>query len=680
MVDIRTIRGKDKKDALAKARVEYGGNFVILTTKDIKVGGFLGLGMKTEHELRIMLNNSIYDRKNNSEEKSSYDSSIEDDDNMHRSKILSDRIEMKKHGTEAIDASEMADRIASISRRLKEDLKKRNANKVNTNTASSLDTPAFNNKEENAEELGFADEFSNKNDNADIGNNSSYTENNNTDFNINSADVLERKNNIDINNVSERNNIADRNNYNNIERGNDNFTPLPHFNNSQYSNSPFANSIFANMGNRMLSDSSYNSNNSSNSNSYGNFSNNSFMNSMNSNVHNNMNSYANNTVNNSQINNSIDENVKRLVQEQIKDIVKEYLENSIPNLNANKNYNSNNINDIYNDNTYNQKTEYNDLFRDEESEIRDSIEEIKEFREENNLARETRDNKISSRNKIRNYFENNTENDSEVTVADGMEESFNYLRNREFPEEILLDLREYLLTSSNARFFQSKDVIIEEVEKYFSERLMLSNGIDIGVKKKIIVFVGPTGVGKTTTIPKIAAQHMKSGKKVSFVTIDNYRIAAVDQLQRYASIMKVPFTSGSTPEALRAEIRKMDNSSLLFIDTMGRSPKGAEDIVAMSKYFTTVGRFDMDIQLVMSSTAKYKDAVKILNAFKPTNYKGVILTKVDETDYLASSICAIIKKKLPITYITHGQGVPKDISTAKKYGYKIMEGLFGDTK
>ena len=100
MVDIRTIRGKDKTDAFAKARVEYGGNFVILTSRDIKVGGFLGLGMKTEHELRIMLNNSIYDRKNNNsdENRSSYD---EEDEGMHRSKLLSDRIEMKKHGTEA---------------------------------------------------------------------------------------------------------------------------------------------------------------------------------------------------------------------------------------------------------------------------------------------------------------------------------------------------------------------------------------------------------------------------------------------------------------------------------------------------------------------------------------------------------------------------------------------------
>ena len=137
MVDIRTIRGKDKTDAFAKARVEFGGNFVILTSKDIKVGGFLGLGMKTEHELRIMLNNSIYDRKNssmNNEEKSYSD----DDDEMHRSKLLSDRIEMKKHSSETIDASEMADRIVSITKALKEKSASRNNSfSSNNNTSRS---------------------------------------------------------------------------------------------------------------------------------------------------------------------------------------------------------------------------------------------------------------------------------------------------------------------------------------------------------------------------------------------------------------------------------------------------------------------------------------------------------------------------------------------------------------
>ena len=665
MVDIRTIRGKDKTDAFAKARVEYGGNFVILTSKDVKVGGFLGLGMKTEHELRIMLNNSIYDRKNNSlEEKNSYS---DEDDEMHRSKLLSDRIEMKKHSSETIDASEMADRIVSITKALKE----KSASRNNSSSSNNSSNTSSANIEEN-----------------------SYSNDENDDI---------PKELLNDNNIKIEDRIYDNNTNNIRERSIDNFSSFPNFNNNQYSN--FSNSNFSNMRGSMLSD--YPNNNSfSPINNYSNFNNNSFMNSMNNNIPNftnnnvmynhassNNNSNQNNNQNN--INNSVDDNVKKIVQEQIRDIVKEYLGNSFPNINLNKT-NSNNSN-TYDEPKYQNRMPYSD----EEDEINNAIEEIKESRREyreHRDSREHRDNREENnnirerKNSIRDYFEEDNkdmdfdssnddiENGSDINVSDGMEDSFNYLRDREFPEEVLLDLREYLLTSSNARFFQSKDVIREEVEKYFADKLMLSNGIEIGAKKKIIVFVGPTGVGKTTTIPKIAAQYMKSGKKVSFVTIDNYRIAAVDQLQRYASIMKVPFTSASTPEALRAEIRKMDNSSLLFIDTMGRSPKGTEDIVAMSKYFTTVGRFDMDIQLVMSATAKYKDALKILNGFKPTNYKGVILTKVDETDYLASSICAITKKKLPITYITHGQGVPKDISTAKKYGYKIIEGLFGNVK
>ncbi len=660
MVDIRTIRGKDKTDAFAKARVEYGGNFVILTSKDVKVGGFLGLGMKTEHELRIMLNNSIYDRKNNNadDDRNSYS---EDEDEMHRSKLLSDRIEMKKHSSETIDASEMADRIVSITKALKEKSANRNNHSSNNASRSAVQENSYSTENENIPEELLNDNSSN---------------------NSSKVNVIEEK--IEDNNIR--------------EKSADNFIPLPNFSNNQYPN--FQGSTFANMRNPMLSD--YPNNNSfSPIDNYSNFTNNNnipnnngfmngSMNNFNNNVmYNNHTSTSNNNINNNQnnVNSSVDDNVKKLVQEQIRDIIKEYLETNIPNINLNKN-NSNNSDDS----KYQNKTSY--AVSSEEDEIKNAIEEIKETRRElrgiKSHKEVNNENKLKeNKNTVKDYFNNDDaeetdydneediENNSEANVSDGIEESFNYLRDREFPEEILLELKEYLLTSSNARFFQSKDVIKEEVEKYFAERLILSNGIEVGTKKKIIVFVGPTGVGKTTTIPKIAAQYMKSGKKVSFVTIDNYRIAAVDQLQRYASIMKVPFTSASTPEALRAEIRKLDNSSLLFIDTMGRSPKCAEDIVAMSKYFTTVGRFDMDIQLVMSATAKYKDALKILNGFKPTNYKGVILTKVDETDYLASSICAITKKKLPITYITHGQGVPKDISTAKKYGYKIIDGLFG---
>ncbi|WP_157150704.1 flagellar biosynthesis regulator FlhF [Brachyspira sp. SAP_772] len=593
MVDIKVINGKDRTDALAKARVEYGNNFLILTSKDLQVGGFLGFGKKTAHELRIMLNHSIYERRNTEREDN------REEDEEYSSKLNSDRIEMNKHKTEVLDASEMANRIISINNALKKSARERNESLIN-----KKDTPTV-----NISEL----------ENSEI-----------TNKPFKPIQFEERVEEKKVNN-----NLNDFNsNYN-----------------------------FGMMGGALLSDSdtSY-TKNTHNEDDYSLY-NSQYQQKNNANV------------------DSIEANVKRIVQDQLKDIVKEYLENNIPNIGRNnlnsKNYSSNRRerNNFYNN--------YDSIFQNEERSLKNKIDEIKNYREENHLNSSIGDN--FNNNFYQEDFEEDNDSYSDRNIitkdssaADSMEESFNFLRHREFPEEVLLELREYLLTSSNARFFQSKDVIKEEIERYFSSRLLLANGIDIGAKKKIVVFVGPTGVGKTTTIPKIAAQYMRSGKKVSFVTIDNYRIAAVDQLQRYASIMKVPFTSASTPEALRAEIRKLDSSSLLFIDTMGRSPKSVEEIVGMSKYFNTVGRFDMDVQLVMSSTAKYKDALKIMNAFKPANYKGIILTKVDETDYLASSLCAISKSKVPITYVTYGQGVPKDIAPAKRYAHKMIEGLFGN--
>ena len=594
MVDIRTIRGKDKTDAFAKARVEYGSNFYILSSKDIQVGGFLGLGKKTEHEIRIMLNNSIYDKKNADKEVN-----VEEEES-YNNKLNSDRIEMNKHKTEVLDASEMAERLINLNNALKKSARERNENliaKKNAVNITEVESAELNNNNNKPfKPIQFEERFE------------------------------ERKVNNSLND----------------------------FNNN-----------FGMMGSALLSDSDT---------SYA------------KNTYNDYSSYNSQQYNKKNNVDNIEENVKRIVQDQLKDIVKEYLENNIPNIDRN-NFNSPNYpinNRREKNNSFYSNNNYDSIFQNEERSFKNKIEEIKNYREENHLNSSIGDN-INNNFYQEDYEDDNSYSDKNIitkdsSAADSMEESFNFLRHREFPEEVLIELREYLLTSSNARFFQSKDVIKEEIERYFSSKLLLANGIDIGDKKKIVVFVGPTGVGKTTTIPKIAAQYMRSGKRVSFVTIDNYRIAAVDQLQRYASIMKVPFTSASTPEALRAEIRKLDSSSLLFIDTMGRSPKSVEEIVAMSKYFNTVGRFDMDVQLVMSSTAKYKDALKIMNAFKPANYKGIILTKVDETDYLASSLCAISKSKVPITYVTYGQGVPKDIAPAKRYAHKMIEGLFGNDR
>ena len=593
--DIKEFRAETKAQAYAKATVQYGSDYMLLKEWQEKPKGPLGLFKKPEWVVRVMPIDRHYGKsesKNTAKEYSNNDNDLD----SYEDKLISDEKELNKHKytTETLDPSEMADRIAYITKALKaakstpkpiiqSDANRVNQNENNFNPLSNLGDMQSNN----------LNNLNNLNLNENINENSNSIR----EKTINERIIDERINNNKIESFKSSNN-----NFNNFN-GND-------FNNSNNrirNNNSYNSSLF---GSSLLSDSYYNRRN------------------------------------------SIDENVKKMVESQVKDIVKEYFENNVTNFNRNKN----------NNNYYNR-------YESEKNSI-NSINKIRNNREDFDFNSD-----VDEREK--DYYEDDRDN---FENADAMEESFNYLRGREFPEEILLNLREYLLTSSNARFFQSNEIIKEEIEKYFMSKLILSNGIDIGHKKKIIVFVGPTGVGKTTTIPKIAAQYIRAGRKVSFVTIDNYRIAAVDQLQRYASILKAPFTSASNPEALRAEIRKMDNSSLLFVDTMGRSPKGTDEIISMSKYFSAFGRFDMEVQLVMSSTAKYKDSVKILEAFKPANYKGIILTKVDETDYLASSVCAIIGTKTPITYVTYGQGVPKDISTAKKYGKNIIENLYGNLK
>ncbi len=240
------------------------------------------------------------------------------------------------------------------------------------------------------------------------------------------------------------------------------------------------------------------------------------------------------------------------------------------------------------------------------------------------------------------------------------------VKKKEFPEELIEDIRKYLVTSSNVRFIQSENVVRDEISRYFDEKLILQSGIQLSNRKKIVILVGPTGVGKTTTIPKLAAPHIRAKRDVCFLTLDNYRIAAEEQLAKYASIIKIPFATVKSPDSLRNEIRKMGANSVLFIDTIGRSPKATKDIVEMSTYFSSIGRFDIDINLLLNATLKYSDALNILDKFSVTNYKSTIITKLDETNYLAPVLGAIIKNKVPISNITYGQSVPNDISDAVK--------------
>lgn len=180
---------------------------------------------------------------------------------------------------------------------------------------------------------------------------------------------------------------------------------------------------------------------------------------------------------------------------------------------------------------------------------------------------------------------------------------------------------------------------------------------------KVVLFVGPTGVGKTTTIAKLASMfYVEKKKKVALLTADTYRIAAAEQLRTYANILEAPFRIIYTAEELNTAIQDFSEYDYIFIDTAGHSHKNTEQKTAVEEFIKTAKEHaEADIFLVLSATTKYKDLIAIADAYKEfENYK-LIFTKLDETSAYGNLLNLRLYTGASMSYITCGQNVPDDI-------------------
>lgn len=210
-------------------------------------------------------------------------------------------------------------------------------------------------------------------------------------------------------------------------------------------------------------------------------------------------------------------------------------------------------------------------------------------------------------------------------------------------------------------------LIIEEVVKSISVNSM--------GKGRVQAFIGPTGVGKTTTIAKIAAIHaLNTMEKVGLMTIDTYRIGAVEQLQTYADILGIPFQVLNSVNDIESAMEKFKDCDRVFVDTTGRSTKNTMQLSELKMYLDRIK--PDDIHLVVSMTTKYKDLIQILKGFGAIGYKSLILTKFDETTTYGSILNAAYKARVPISFITVGQNVPDDIEEAKKE--RLLDLIIGE--
>ncbi len=182
-------------------------------------------------------------------------------------------------------------------------------------------------------------------------------------------------------------------------------------------------------------------------------------------------------------------------------------------------------------------------------------------------------------------------------------------------------------------------------------------------KRRLVALVGPTGVGKTTTIAKLAANfRLKEKRKVGLITVDTYRIAAVEQLRTYADIIDLPMAVVATPREMREAVARMSDLELVLLDTAGRSPR---DEVKIQELKSMLAEANADeVHLVLSAAAGAASLVRIAEQFTSVGATTLLLTKLDEVHGLGNLPPLLRSSKLPISYVTNGQNVPDDIEPA----------------
>lgn len=182
--------------------------------------------------------------------------------------------------------------------------------------------------------------------------------------------------------------------------------------------------------------------------------------------------------------------------------------------------------------------------------------------------------------------------------------------------------------------------------------------------RKVVALVGPTGVGKTTTIAKLAANlRLRDGVRMGLVTVDTYRVAAVEQLRTYADIIDLPMKVVTSPREMRRALEELSGMDLVLIDTAGRSPRDELKIQEL-KSFLAEAQVN-EVHLVLSLVSSARNLAAIAEQFSPAGTTSVVFTKLDEAVEMGVLLSAARQIPLPISYLTTGQDVPDDIEAAE---------------
>ncbi len=262
------------------------------------------------------------------------------------------------------------------------------------------------------------------------------------------------------------------------------------------------------------------------------------------------------------------------------------------------------------------------------------------------------------------------------SLPDDLFQTYLTLIEREVSEELAQQLVSRLRNDLGEQRLSDPSAVRAQLETYLGNMVPVGGPIQLHTlpKPAVIALVGPTGVGKTTTVAKLAANfRLRENKKVGLITVDTYRIAAVEQLRTYAQIINVPLEVVMSPSQVRAAMDRLKDCDVILIDTVGRSPN---DEIHMNELKCHLDQAKPDeVHLVLSSTVGQTVLDRILASYGALGVDRVIFTKLDEAVGFGVILSCLQKAGARLSYLTTGQDVPDDIEVGQ--GSRVAQMILG---
>ncbi len=253
--------------------------------------------------------------------------------------------------------------------------------------------------------------------------------------------------------------------------------------------------------------------------------------------------------------------------------------------------------------------------------------------------------------------------DSRLPVLpDKLKRLYQKLINMDVQENLARTITQTILAKLSDKEIENNEILSEFLKKLFSSIVKIGVPLEKmrSKRQQIVALVGPTGVGKTTTIAKIAANNkIFHGKKVGIITADTFRIAAVEQIQTFANIAGIPIEVVYDPQEMKDAIRSLKDMDLILIDTVGRSQRKSEHLQKIKEFIDAAS--PQQVHLVLSLTGSTKNLLEVAHNFSVLKPNRFIFTKLDEVSGAGNILNIAYKTKIPVSYVTTGQNVPDDV-------------------